>query len=266
MRATIWGCRGTLATPGESTLRCGGNTTCVAVQTDAGRVVVLDAGTGIRQLGLSLLPSPPAEIDLLLTHLHHDHIEGLGFFAPLMPETTIRIWGPQPAGGRLRDTIATYLSPPFSPLRFDELAARIEFTEVAGESWSLRDMTVTTAPVCHPGGAFGYRLEEGGKTLAFVPDNELGLDAEAGLGLATGVDTLIHDAQYTAKEYTARVGWGHTSLPDLAAFLARANPRRAVMFHHDPGHDDATLERMRDECEQLAGRPLELAAEGLDVT
>lgn len=264
MRATIWGCRGSLATPGPGTVRYGGNTSCLAVETSAGRLVVIDAGTGIRSLGLSLLSEPPREIDLLLTHMHLDHVEGLGFFALIFREVSIRIWTPHVDGGPAADRIREYLSPPLFPRRFDELPAHIEFAEVEG-TWQLDDLTVTAAPVQHPGGAVGYRLEEAGRSLAFVPDNELGLDLEAGLDLAAGADVLLHDAQYTAPEYADRVGWGHSSVEDFAAFVRRAEPRQAVMFHHDPSHDDATLEAMRDETERLADREIGLAAEGLAI-
>jgi ribonuclease BN (tRNA processing enzyme) len=122
---------------------------------------------------------------------------------------------------------------------------------------------VISAPVQHPGGALGYRLEEGDRSLVFIPDNELGLDADAGVELATGADILLHDAQYEDAEYPSKVGWGHSSLSDFAGFVQRTEPARALMFHHDPSHDDARLEEMRDVAAQLAGREIELAAEGM---
>ena len=265
MKAAIWGCRGTLPAPGPTTVRYGGNTSCVAVETADGRLVVLDGGSGIRPLGNVLAANPPRELDILLTHMHLDHVTGLGFFAPLFMDTTVRIWGPRPPGAPLAESIDSYLSPPLFPVRFADIPARIEVTEVGEETWMIGGLSVTTAHVQHPGGAFGYRLEEGGGTLAFIPDNELGLDADAGVELATEVDVLFHDAQYTDAEYPDKVGWGHSSLPDFAAFVRRTEPGRALMFHHDPEHDDATLEAMRDEATRLAGREIELAAEGLVV-
>lgn len=261
MHATIWGCRGSLATPGEATLRYGGNTTSVEVRTDSGRLVVLDAGTGIRRLGISLADEAPRQIDLLLTHMHLDHVEGLGFFAPLFdPECTLTVWG---SGPSLRERIAAYLSPPLFPLEHDRIPARIEVHEVGAETWSLDGLSVTAAHVQHPGGALGFRLEGGGRSLAFIPDNELGLDADSGLELAAGADVLLHDAQYTDEEYETRVGWGHTSLGQFAPFVQRAGAKRVVMFHHDPAHADAKLESMRDTACELAGTRVELAAEGL---
>lgn len=268
MRATIWGCRGSLATPGPATVGYGGNTSSVELRTAAGGLVVLDAGTGIRPLGLTLAAEPIAEIHLLLTHLHLDHVEGLGFFAPLFdPGCRVTIRGPRPEAGSLRDQLTAYLSPPFFPVPFDELPSRIEILEIWDDRWTIDGLSVVSAPVRHRGRTVGYRIEEGGRALGFIPDNEPGLDAESGRALAAGVDLLLHDAQYTAEEYATRVGWGHTSLPDLAAFVDAAGPRRTLMFHHDPSHSDAVLEEMERRVRELAGRDdIELAREGTVVT
>jgi phosphoribosyl 1,2-cyclic phosphodiesterase len=217
----------------------------------------------MRLLGASLLPEPPAEIDILLTHMHLDHVMGLGFFGPLFMNKTLRIWGPRLGGVPLADRLAAYLGPPLFPMPFADIPVTLEVTEVERETWQIGGLTVTSAPVQHPGGALGYRLEGDGKSLAFIPDNELGLDAEAGVELAAGADVLFHDAQYGDAEYPSKVGWGHSSLSAFAAFVQRTEPGRAFMFHHDPGHDDAKLEEMRDEAARLAGREIELAAEGL---
>ena len=266
MRATIWGCRGSLATPGEPTVRYGGNTSSVEVRTGSGRLVILDAGTGIRPLGLSL-GETSGPIDILLTHLHLDHVEGLGFFAPLFDEERpITIWGPPQEGSSLAERVAGYLSPPFFPVPFERLPSRIEFVEVQDETWQLDGLSVTAARVQHPGTTVGYRLEEDGRSIAFVPDNELGLDAHSGLALAVGADVLFHDAQYTAEEYATRSGWGHSSLDDFAAFLRETAPGKALMFHHDPAHSDAALEEMQAHAAELSGRSVQLAAEGLVVT
>jgi phosphoribosyl 1,2-cyclic phosphodiesterase len=263
MKASIWGCRGTLPAPGPATVRYGGNTSCVAVETAEGGLVILDCGSGIRPLGASLATDPPRELDILLTHLHLDHVAGLGFFAPLFMDTTVRIWGPGLGDTPLVESVATWLSPPFFPVPFAEIPARVEVTEVREESWEIGGLSVRTAPVQHPGGALGYRLEEGAATLAFIPDNELDVDTGAGLELAIGADVLLHDSQFTDAEYPDRVGWGHSSLSAFAAFVRRTEPVRAMMFHHDPAHDDDMLEAMRDEAARLAGREIELAAEGL---
>jgi phosphoribosyl 1,2-cyclic phosphodiesterase len=262
VRAAIWGCRGSLSTPGERTVKYGGNTSCVEVWTASNRLVILDAGTGIRPLG-GTLTAGPARIDLVLTHLHLDHVEGLGFFAPLFdPGRSITIWGPHQQHSSLEARISEYLSPPFFPLRFEQLPAEIEFVECGDGSWQLDDLRITAATVAHPGDTLAYRLEEDGRAFTFIPDNELGLDAESGLALADGADLLFHDSQYTQDEYSSRVGWGHSGLDDLGAFLRRAAPERAVMFHHDPSHSDDQVDAMHDVVQELAGRSLEIGAEG----
>ena len=261
MRVTIWGCRGSLATPGERTVRYGGNTSSVEVRPSSGRLVVLDAGTGIRPLGLSLRDVPD-RVDLLLTHLHLDHVEGLGFFGPLfVPGCSITIWGPPQEGSSLADWITGYLSPPFFPRRFEELPSRIEFRELGEETWQLDGLAITSARVTHPGTTLGYRLEEAGSTFTYIPDNELGLAPESGSGLAHGADLLFHDAQYTPEEYASRVGWGHSSLDDLGRSLGAVEARQSVMFHHDPSHSDDFLESMRTTLEEQTGLGVELAAE-----
>jgi len=246
MQAQIFGCRGSLATPAPS--RYGGNTPCVSV--DAGRAIVLDAGTGISKLGGF------TQVDLLLTHLHLDHIEGLGFFEPLHdPACTITIWGPP---GTAKG-VETWLSPPYYPLRLADLAAAIEIREVRDESFRIGDLDVACAVVPHPSTTLGYRL--GG--LAYIPDDEARVDSGPAIELARGADVLLHDAQYTDRECDQRAGWGHSSVSDFAAVVQAAAPGRAVMFHHDPRHDDATIEAMRDEAVRLLDRDVEIASEGL---
>ncbi len=268
MRARVWGCRGSLATPGPATVRYGGNTSCIEVRSAAGGLIVLDAGTGIRDLGVSLAAEPVSELDILLTHLHLDHIEGLGFFAPLFePDCAVRIWGPHPGPMPLADQIAAYLSPPYFPVPFERFGSRIEFHEVWADDWWLGGSRIVSEPVAHPGRTVAYRLEEAGHTLAYVPDNEPALRPDSGLATAQGADVLVHDAQYTAAEYASRGGWGHTSLPALAEMLAAAAPSRALMFHHDPSHSDDELDAMLAEVRTLAPEAVvELAREGMEIS
>jgi phosphoribosyl 1,2-cyclic phosphodiesterase len=267
MRATVWGCRGSLATPGRETVGYGGNTTSVELRTADDRLVVLDAGTGIRRLGISLAGDHPREIDLLLTHMHLDHVEGLGFFSTLIyPECTITIWGPRPDGVPLADHLRAYLSPPLFPVPFEQFPGTIRFEEIWEDTWEIAGLRVTSGPVQHPGATVGYRISENGSTFAFIPDDEPGIDPAPALALADGVDLLVHDAQYTAAEYATRVGWGHTSLPDFVEFVRAASPKRTVMFHHDPSHDDRALEAMELEARDLAGHAsIELARENAEL-
>ena len=217
MRLRIWGCRGSLATPGPATLRYGGNTSCVELRGEDGSLLVFDAGTGIRQLGQALSPSRPKTIHLLLTHLHLDHIEGLGFFAALHdPECEIHLYGPAAAGRSLRDRIAGYLSPPYYPLVFDTLAARFSFHEVERDAWEIGGLRVRSAPVTHPGATVGYRIEENGRSFAFVPDNEPALNGPldeqpdgtlSGLARRAAVPICSSTTRSTRPRSTRR-GWG----------------------------------------------------------
>jgi len=263
----VWGCRGSLATPGPDTIVSGGNTSCLEVRLADDSLLVLDAGTGIRALGLALGRVHQRPLHILLTHLHLDHIEGLGFFAPLFdPECVVRIWGPRPVDGSLHDLLSTYLSPPFFPVPFERIPAQISFTEVSEDAWEIGGLRIASVPVQHPGSTVGYRLSQNGSSLAYIPDNEPALDRGSGLSVAGEADVLLHDAQFTDAEYPSRVGWGHSALSDYVSYLAEASPARAFMFHHDPSHADGQLEEMLVEVREQSGRDdIELAFEGLEL-
>lgn len=280
MHVRIWGCRGSIATPGPETIRYGGNTSCVEVRGDHGEVIVLDAGTGARPLGERLMDErePSLRVDLLLTHLHVDHLEGLGMFAPIWsPETELHIWGPPSPVASLDERIATYFSPPLFPVHLTEVPARVSFHDAPREPWTIGSITVSAHPILHPGATVGYRLESEDRTLAYVTDHEpaLGTDLDAvdtswisGYALAHHADLLIHDCQYTVEEYASHVGWGHPSVAHVAAFARRAEVGRLVMFHHHPGHADDQLDAMRGEV--LSGWSVDparciVAAEGAEI-
>ena len=251
MRVTLWGTRGSLAAPGPETVRYGGNTACVEVRGKRNALLVLDAGTGIQRLG-AMVRGGRGRIDLLLTHLHMDHIQGLGFFEPLYERgREIHIWGPPSPTLDLRTRLARYLSPPLFPVRLRDLPCRLTLHNVPPERFEVGGLEVEAALVCHPGSTVGYRISEGARSLAYLPDHEpaLGLrefpgepEWTSGFDLAAGADLLIHDAQYTTEEYQKRVGWGHSSIRDAIAFATVAGARRFVPFHHDPTHDDAMLD------------------------
>jgi phosphoribosyl 1,2-cyclic phosphodiesterase len=262
MRVTIRGCRGSLASPGPQTLHFGGNTSCVEVRPDDGTLIVLDAGTGIRELGISLTAGAPPTIHVLLTHLHLDHIEGLGFFLPLWkPETELHIWGPPSPLDALNDRIERYMSPPLFPVMIRDAPADVHFYDVPDEPWSIGGATISAQPVVHPGPTVGYRLEADGAALAYLPDHEPALGGEivdgrrdwiSGLEVAEGADLLLHDAQYSEDEYRAHVGWGHSSIAHAVAFARLARARRLLLFHHDPLHSDAGLRLLESRARELA--------------
>jgi phosphoribosyl 1,2-cyclic phosphodiesterase len=267
VKVTLWGTRGSLAAPGPETIQYGGNTSCVEVRGDDGTLLVLDAGTGIRRLG-TILGAEVTRLDLLLTHLHMDHIQGLGFFEPLnRPSQEVHIWGPPSTTMDLRSRLARYLSPPLFPVRLRDLPCRLIFHDVPLGGFEIGGLQIAAAPVLHPGPTVGYRITDRGASLAYLPDHEPALgvakfpedpDWMSGFELAAGVDLLIHDAQYTPAEYLTHVGWGHSALPQAIAFATRAGVKRLVPFHHDPAHADQLLDRLFDEGGNGAKLPFEL--------
>jgi phosphoribosyl 1,2-cyclic phosphodiesterase len=275
VRAHLWGTRGSLATPGPEAVRYGGNTSCVEVRGADDTLLVLDAGTGIRRLGATLGPETK-RVDLLLTHLHLDHILGLGFFDPLLrPEVDVHIWGPSSTTLNLRSRLARYLSPPLFPVRLRDLPCNLTLHDVVDLGrFCIGSLEVQTALVCHPGPTVGYRVTGDGATLAYLPDHEPALGSRqfpsepewtSGFGLAEGADLLIHDAQYSAKEYPDHVGWGHSAISHTLAFAELCGVKRLAPFHHDPGHSDEMLDRMFEEARNSNGLPFELvpAMEGM---
>jgi phosphoribosyl 1,2-cyclic phosphodiesterase len=277
MRAKIWGCRGSLPAPGAETVKYGGNTSCVEVMLDDGSALVLDAGTGIRALGLDLVERGIRRIHLFLTHLHLDHLEGLRFFPPLWdPRVSIEIWGPMSPVLHLRDRILRSFSPPLFPLDFRDVPARVTFHDLPGEPWRADGLTLFSDLVLHPGPTLGFRLESGGSSLAYVPDHEPALAGIEGKpvewisagGIARGADLVLHDAQYLQEEYDTRIGWGHSSVADAVAFYRAVGAGRLILFHHEPEHSDIQLELLEDRARDLVGSdgpPPELAREGMVI-
>jgi phosphoribosyl 1,2-cyclic phosphodiesterase len=278
VRARIWGCRGSLPSPGPETVRYGGNTSCVEVRLSDDHLIVIDAGSGIRALGVSLTGHRPARIDVCLTHLHLDHIEGIGFFGPIWdPEAEIHFWGPPSPTKSLRQGISRYFSPPLFPVHIDDIPSKMVFHDVPADEWEIAGATVQAQPVNHPGPTVGYRIQENGKTLTYISDHEpaLGIDLEtadpdwvSGYGLAYGADVLFHDSQYTEDEYPGRVGWGHSSVAHVVQFGLITKVRQLYMFHHDPLHTDAKLESMLLRAQELWGAEpggIALSYEGMEI-
>jgi phosphoribosyl 1,2-cyclic phosphodiesterase len=278
VRLTIWGCRGSVPTPGHDTVRYGGNTSCVEVSLDDGTILVLDAGTGIRRLGAELLDRGARHVNLLLTHLHLDHVEGLRFFGPLWDEDiAVDIWGPPSPLLSLRERIARSFSPPLFPVELCDVPARVRFHDLPRQRWTVEGASLAADLVVHPGPTVGIRIETATSSFAYVPDHEPALcgpigdrstDWLSGASIAGGVDMLFHDAQYFEDEYEQRIGWGHSSVADAVAFTRAVGARRVLLFHHEPMHTDDSLERLEARARSLSGsdeaRPA-LAREGMVV-
>jgi phosphoribosyl 1,2-cyclic phosphodiesterase len=261
-------------------MRYGGNTSCVQLTLSDGTILVLDGGTGIRSLGLALAPSE-RPLNILLTHLHLDHIQGLMFFAPMFrPQSKIVIWGPAAAEASLEDRIARYISAPLSPVEVRELPCHPSFREAETTEWRIGSASIRAASVAHRGPTLGYRVEAEGSSVCYIPDHEPGLGAPlreleeewiSGFDLARGASLLLHDCQYTDEEYPMHIGWGHSRLSDALIFARRAQAERVLLFHHDPLHSDEFLDTLGDDVAERAsefGRPanwVELAKERCEI-
>ena len=293
LRLRFWGTRGSIATPGPGTVRYGGNTACVEVRTDTGALVILDAGTGIRELGRSLVAATDGaatgagggiSADIFLTHAHWDHIQGFPFFAPIFrPGNQFRVMASPSLDSSVERVLRDQMAPAVFPVAFDELPAQVEFCDFAeGERRSGDGYDVTAFAVQHPGGALGYRFSsriEEGRSFVYISDNELGApeayDTRPGwksdlVQFLRGADLLVHDATYTAGEYEAHRGWGHSTIEDAVGLALDARVRRLVLFHHKPERSDHEVDQCVQRCREIVqhrGGTLDVtaAAEGMVV-
>jgi ribonuclease BN (tRNA processing enzyme) len=227
------------------------------VRSSEARLLVLDAGSGMRALGAEVERTD--RVDVLITHLHMDHIQGLPFFAPLHdPEVRVDVWGPISNTQSLQERLNRYLSPPLFPVRVRDLP-NVSFHDVAPGTFEINGIEVTADLICHPGATLGFRLGEEGRVLTYLPDHEPALGAHdfpndpewtSGYDLAEGADVLIHDSQYTDDEYRGRVGWGHSSYRHLLGFAAMTGVRTLMTFHHDPAHSDERLDEAHERLQE----------------
>lgn len=282
VEVTFWGVRGSIACPGPETAGFGGNTSCVEITCGVGPPdangnsapghIILDAGTGARPLGNALGSAGGAiDADLLLSHTHLDHIVGLPFFGPAYcPDSKLRMWAGHLAGARkLADVLCMMMADPLFPIPMDVMAADKTFHDfAAGESFELScGVTVRTAPLNHPGGATGYRIERDGRAICYITDTEHvpGTHDENILGLIDGADLFIYDTTYTDDEYPAHKGWGHSTWQEGAALAELAKVGTFVPFHHDPAHDDAFMARVEAQAKDRFENTV-VAREGLTLT
>jgi phosphoribosyl 1,2-cyclic phosphodiesterase len=275
----FWGTRGSIPSPGPHTVRYGGNTPCVEIWTDAGELIVLDAGTGIRELGRSLLTranGSPLVGDVFVSHAHWDHVQGLPFFSPAFRRGhRFTIWVAGEPLADLEQVVRGQMTPDVFPVSFDDLEATIEFRPLENGGHASRSYRVATKLVRHPGGALGYRftdLSGAGTSLVYISDNELGALEDADAEYASlvefvrGARLLVHDATYTSAEYASHRGWGHSTDEDALRLAVDAGVETLVLFHHAPSRSDDEIDRIVQRCRERSGRVRVIAAaEGLEL-
>jgi phosphoribosyl 1,2-cyclic phosphodiesterase/CheY-like chemotaxis protein len=286
-RVKFWGVRGSIPAPGPDTVAYGGNTSCVEVRAD-GELIILDAGSGIRALGLELgrkAGDEPIAATLLITHTHWDHIQGFPFFLPAYnPKNRLRILGVEGARASLAATLAGQMESPYFPIALKQLPGNIEIEELREKRAQIGRVRVEACQSNHPDVAFGYRLTTTAGSLVYLPDNETFNELIADrpdcaerrerqrqlTDFVAGADLLICDAQYDAEEYKTHIGWGHGCVDDVVRFAIAGNVRALQLFHHDPAHDDRKIDAMLAHARKLAaeaGSPLQIdaAREGAEV-
>lgn len=268
---TLWGTRGSIPTPGAAFLRHGGNTSCMAVEY-GDDLFVFDAGSGIRELGNSLMGGPPRRIHIFITHTHWDHIQGFPFFTPAyVPGFEVVVYGAEGFGKSLEAVFRGQLDRDYFPVQLEDMRADLSFRNLADDGEGFGDVTVTWAWAQHPGATVGYKIEVAGTRIAWFPDNEFlygyvgapeEVDPDGALmapyrkvvDFLSDVDVLIHEAQYTNDEYPYKIGWGHSSVSNACLLAKLAGVKRWYVTHHDPMHDDAFLETKLNVTRQQLAR------------
>ncbi|MFA4915565.1 MAG: MBL fold metallo-hydrolase [Syntrophales bacterium] len=277
MKIKIWGCRGSICAPGQDTVRYGGNTTCVEIRPREGGIIIVDAGSGIRLLGKQLLKEKElAELCLVLTHTHWDHILGFPFFSPAYSNSyKINVYGGPAVQSVLRSYFETQMTAPFFPVEFKGMKASFVFGCECPSIGSIGLVNFIPIALSHPNGGYGFKFVKHGKILVFLTDNELDF---AHPGAAThreytdfcrGADLLIHDAQYTDDEYRSTRGWGHSTYSAVIQLAIESEVKQLCLFHHDPDRTDDDMDRQLDYCRNSlskAGVATECiaAAEGME--
>jgi phosphoribosyl 1,2-cyclic phosphodiesterase len=276
---TFYGARGSCPCSGERYRRYGGNTASVLVRTDGGETIVLDLGTGLRELGVAISSDhpaggPPVRATALLTHLHFDHIFGLPFYGPLRhQDSVLEVYGPRQPTGTIGDALCDLVQPPFFPIPLQSLLADMRFRELGdGDEFAIGDAKIQARLVPHPGPTLGYRIDVDGQSLAYLPDHQQpvpgGAIDESVLQLCRDADLLVHDAQYTEFEMSHKPHWGHSTVDFAVDLAVRSGVGQLVLFHHDPSHDDAALDEMLEKACALAaphGLSVSSAREGATV-
>jgi len=266
MKLKVWGCRGSISVPGPTTIKYGGNTTCYEIRSDGGELLIIDAGTGIRELGGALMAEMPLKAHLVFSHTHYDHVIGYPFFVPFfIPTNEFEIYGPALFDKSFKSVMKDLLAYSFFPVRLDEVAAKMNFHDMKEEEVQMGVFQVAAAYANHPVTTLAYRIAVDGKSLVFSGDTEPyinhldGLDnvdeeeyeeveeviaeqTERWLNFIRGADLVLHDAQYTLEEYPKFKGWGHTAMNVAIDNCEKAGVKKILLTHHDPRRTDAQID------------------------
>lgn len=301
MKIRFWGTRGSIPTPGPDTVRYGGNTPCVEVQCDD-TLIILDAGSGLRPLGMDLLGrgNGPFKAHLLLSHFHWDHIQGFPFFVPAyIPGNQLTIYGAEGMSRGLEDILNGQMADDYFPIALDEMGSSREYRAINEETFKIDDVYVTSRYVNHPGVALCYRFEYKGRTFCYISDNEpqyyLAKHGQGQEGILDsfkqdieereikmgqldldlveflkGVDVLVHDCQYTPDEYCMKIGWGHSFFQFPVEVAMLSGVQQLVIFHHDPMHSDEFIDQMLEQAQKIVSERgsevvCQAAREGMEI-
>lgn len=296
MKLKIWGCRGSIPTPGKDTVRYGGNTPCVELKLEDNNLIILDSGTGIKNLGNYLIhKGESAKAYILITHPHWDHIQGFPFFKPLfISGNEFTVVGPGAKTKTLEQIVADQMDRVYFPIRLSELKATIKFLQVGEDEFKIYDATVQTIYVNHPGFTLGYKISFDKKTIVYISDNEP-FDREITpylfnwekevverfenvhgdpnkriFDFVKGADLLIHDTTYTPEEYIEKVGWGHSHYLFTLRVAHEAEVKQLLLFHHDHTHSDSMIDQILEHCKNEIKKKkykfkLFVAAEGMEI-
>ncbi|HAX62178.1 MAG TPA: MBL fold metallo-hydrolase [Elusimicrobia bacterium] len=277
MIVKFWGVRGSIPVSGKEYLKYGGSTTCVEITTKNGETIIVDAGTGIRKLGIKLTSEKRKNINLIFTHAHWDHIMGFPFFKPLYAkETKIKMFGCPFAQGSVKNLFSETMHPPYFPVDFNDIKAKISYSKSCEREFLIDTVKIMPIPLSHPNSGLGYKFTEDGKSFVFLTDNELtyrhkgGLDFAGYVKFCRNADLLVHDAEFTGKEYKFTKTWGHSVFNDALRLALSASVKKFILWHHNQERTDTALDKIVGVCRKIIeknGKSLNCSAarEGAEV-
>ncbi|SMC87566.1 Phosphoribosyl 1,2-cyclic phosphodiesterase [Desulfocicer vacuolatum DSM 3385] len=258
MKIKCWGSRGSIAVAGNEYCKFGGETTCIQVIAGSGENLIIDAGTGIRKLGIDLVAAPRQELYLFLTHAHWDHISGFTFFKPLQdPGVTLTVQNSSFSNTTVEEIFKSLIQPPFFPITMKDLEANIRYKDHMKDQFTIGSLSISTIALNHPGGGLGYKFTENGKSFVFLTDNELGyrhpkgLENEAYERFCSNADLLFHDAEFTPDEYPSKTGWGHSAYTDVIELAIKARVKELGLFHLNQERTDIQMDKIVDHCRRI---------------